>query len=75
METEMDDEMENNEMDKAETEVWLAWIDGKKDEAVEFVVPLIGCDVAEAAMAELGVDYDDFGKVNLCRKGSVYFDL
>ncbi len=57
-----------------DTEVWLAWLDGKKDEAVEFAVPLIGCDVAEAAIAALGVDYDDFAKVNLCKKGSGYFD-
>jgi hypothetical protein len=49
-----------------ETEVWLAWIDGKKDEAVEFVVPLIGCDVAQAGADALGIDVCE--ELNVARK-------
>lgn len=66
----MDNEMNN----ETRNEVWLAWLDGKKDEAVEFVVPLIGCDVVEEAMFALGLDYDQLGEIRVCKKGSGYFD-
>ena len=38
-------------------ETWIAWIDGHKDEAVEFEVPEAGTfDVAEAGANALGID-------------------
>ncbi len=41
----------------AETETWEAWIDGKRDEAVQFEAPVGGTfDIAEAAAAALGID-------------------
>ena len=40
-----------------ETETWVAWLDGKRNEAVEFEVPVAGTyDVAEAGAAALGID-------------------
>jgi hypothetical protein len=43
-----------------ETETWIAWLDGKRDEAVTFEVPLGGTfDVAEAGAAALGVDVSE----------------
>jgi hypothetical protein len=58
----MDNEMNN----ETGNEVWLAWLDGKKDEAVEFVVPLIGCDVAQAGADALGIDVCE--QLNVARK-------
>lgn len=41
----------------AETETWEAWLDGKRDEAVQFEVPLTGTyDVAEAGASALCID-------------------
>lgn len=50
------------------TETWLAWIDGQKDEAVEFTVPLNGrtFDVAEAGAKALGIDVCE--ELNVARK-------
>ncbi len=40
-----------------ETETWVAWLDGKKDEAVEFEAPVGGTyDIAEAGAKALGID-------------------
>lgn len=39
------------------SEKWIAWLDGKRDDAVEFDVPLDGTfDVAEAGAFALGID-------------------
>lgn len=39
------------------TETWIAWLDGNRDEAVEFQVPLAHpFDVAQAGADALGVD-------------------
>lgn len=41
----------------AETETWEAWIDGKRDEAVQFEAPVGGTfDIAAAGAAALGID-------------------
>ena len=45
----------------ADYEVWRAWEDGEKDDAVEFLVPLDGKahDVADIGASALGVDVSD----------------
>lgn len=41
-------------------ERWLAWADGRQDDAVEFLVPIGGTfDVAEAGANALGIDVSD----------------
>ena len=51
-----------------ETETWIAWLNGKKEDAVEFEVPIVGTfDVAEAGANALGVDLS--GEVNVEWKG------
>jgi hypothetical protein len=40
-----------------QTQTWLAWLDGKRDDAVRFEVPVLGTyDIAEAGADALGVD-------------------
>ena len=42
------------------TETWIAWLDGKRDEAVEFQAPIAGTyDVASAGAAALGIDVSE----------------
>lgn len=42
---------------EADTETWVAWLDGKREEAVEFQVPVAGTfDVAFAGATALGID-------------------
>lgn len=42
------------------SEVWQAWIDGAREEAVEFLVPLAGTtDVAERGANALGVEVSE----------------
>ena len=42
------------------TETWIAWLDGRRDEAVTFEVQLAGAfDVAEAGATALGVDVSE----------------
>jgi hypothetical protein len=51
------------------TETWIAWIDGHKDEAVEFEVPFESpdsFDVAQAGADALGVDVCE--ELNVQRK-------
>lgn len=49
------------------TETWIAWIDGQREEAVEFEVPIKGLfDVAEAGAKALGIDVCD--ALNVARK-------
>lgn len=45
----------------ADYEVWRAWEDGEKDDAVEFLVPLDGKahDVADMGASALGVDVSE----------------
>jgi hypothetical protein len=39
------------------TETWIVWIDGQRDEAVEFEVPIGGVfDVAQAGADALNID-------------------
>jgi hypothetical protein len=50
-----------------QNETWMAWIDGREDEAVVFLVPLDGTyDVAEAGAVALGVDVSE--QLNVARK-------
>lgn len=52
---------------EAQTETWIAWLDGKKGEAVEFEVPLGGTfDVADAGATALGIDVCE--ELNVARK-------
>ena len=40
-----------------ETETWEAWLDGKREESVQFEAPLAGdFDVAEAGASALGIE-------------------
>ena len=42
------------------TEMWEAWIDGDREGAVRFDVPVGGtCDIADAGAAALGVDVSE----------------
>jgi hypothetical protein len=51
---------------ETETETWEAWLDGDRDEAVQFEVPLTGWyDVAEAGASALGIDVCE--KLNVAR--------
>ena len=46
-----------NATNTAETETWETWLDGHRDDAVRFEVPLEGLfDVAEAGASALGID-------------------
>ena len=46
-----------NTTQAAATETWEAWVDGKRDEAVQFEAPVGGaCDIAEAGAAALGIE-------------------
>lgn len=50
------------------TEKWAAWLDGQKEEAVEFEVPVFGIsDIAALGAAALGVDLSEL--VNVERMG------
>lgn len=50
-----------------ETETWIAWIDGDKENAVEFEVPLGDTyDVASAGADALGVELSE--ELNVARK-------
>ena len=48
-------------IESADYEVWRAWEDGEKDDAVEFLVPLDGKahDVADIGASALGVDVSE----------------
>jgi hypothetical protein len=50
------------------TETWIAWIDGQRDEAVEFEVSLDGqpFDVAQAGADALNIDVCE--ALNVARK-------
>jgi hypothetical protein len=53
-------------IESAEFEVWEAWINGHRDEAERFLVPLTGtADVAEMGAAALGVDVSE--ELNVAR--------
>ena len=42
---------------ETETETWEAWLNGKRDEAVQFEAPIGGTfDIAEAGAAALGIE-------------------
>lgn len=46
----------NTSLSAAKTETWEAWLDGKRDEAVQFEAPVGGTfDIAEAGAAALGI--------------------
>lgn len=50
-----------------DTETWIAWIDGRRDDAVEFEVPVEGdVDIADAGASALGVDLCE--EINVSRK-------
>ena len=56
----------NTNTQAAETETWEAWLDGKRDEAVEFQVPVGGTfDVAAAGAQALGVEVSE--ELNVAR--------
>lgn len=49
-----------------ETETWMAWLDGHKDDAVTFEVPVDGmADVAQLGADALGVDVSSL--LNVCK--------
>lgn len=51
------DELIRNVTNNTVTETWIAWVDGSKNEAVEFQVPIGGTfDVAQAGADALGID-------------------